>query len=242
MFPDRINGPVVCIADLHGSYQQTKALLDFLITRRVHEDRWLCFLGDFVDVGPDTCKTIDFLLNWKKLHPRMTACLGNHDHALMLALGIIPSPYQAYFLNRLPTRNRHTLASYDAKDAAELCQKIPEAHKEFFRGLPWCVEHPDYLFVHAGLKTDEPCDQQLAELRARDVTIFKPPWLYDTSLAWAVPPDTKETVVSGHVILQQPVVAERRILLDTGCGYGGPLTAILLPERLLIQVQPAYSC
>ena len=241
MFPDRINGPVLAIADVHGSYQQTKALLDFVTAKGLYKGRWICFVGDFVDIGPATAHTIELLLNWRKLHPRMTACLGNHDHALMIALGIIPSPYHAYYAARILTRNHHTLASYGAKDAAELCQKMPQAHKEFLRSLPWVVEHPDYLFVHAGLKADEPYEQQLAELRARDTTIFKPPWLYDTSLAWAIPLDMKKTIVSGHVILKQPVITPRRILLDTGCGYGGKLTAILLPERILIQVQPAYS-
>jgi hypothetical protein len=73
-------------------------------------------------------------------------------------------------------------------------------------------------------------------LRARDARIDKPKWLHETALAWAAPPDTDRVVVSGHTILRQPVVTDRRILLDTGCGYGGPLTACLLPERLLIQV------
>jgi hypothetical protein len=59
--------------------------------------------------------------------------------------------------------------------------------------------------------------------------------LYSERLAFCEPPpDTNKTLVSGHVILKQPVITPRRILLDTGSGYGGPLTAILLPERILI--------
>lgn len=237
MYPDKISGPVIVIADTHGACDQVKALLDFLVSKRLHEGRWLCFLGDFCDVGPSTARTLDLLLDFQNLHPRMTACLGNHDHALAIALGIIPSPYQAYYQARIPTRNRQTLSSYSAMSADELVAKMPEAHKGFLASLPWAVEHPDYLLVHAGLDPAEPYADQMARLRQRDSTAFKPKWLYSEKLAFCDPPsDTDKTVVSGHVILRQPFLGDRRILLDTGAGYGGPLTACLLPERRLVQV------
>jgi hypothetical protein len=78
--------------------------------------------------------------------------------------------------------------------------------------------------------------EQLARLRQRDTSTFKPKWLNDDRLAWMIPHDTNQTIVSGHTILRHPIITDRRILLDTGAGYGGPLTACLLPERLLIQV------
>jgi serine/threonine protein phosphatase 1 len=216
-----------------------KALLDFLTANGLHKSRWVVFLGDYVDAGPDTAGTIELLLAWASLHAQTTFLCGNHDLNLAKALGLVESPHQAYYLSRVPTRNALTLTSYGARGAAELAEKIPAAHKEFLVNLPWAVEHPDYLFVHAGLDPGEPFQEQLEQLKARDTTAFKPKWLHDTDLAWSVPQDTEKAVVSGHTILRQPVVTERRILLDTGAGCGGSLTVILLPERVLLQVPPA---
>jgi serine/threonine protein phosphatase 1 len=235
MFLTQISGPVLAVADLHGAYEQVKTLLDFLVANQLHEGRWLIFLGDYVD-GPDTACTIELLLSWNKLHPQTTFLCGNHDLSLAKGLGLVQSPHQTYYAARIPTRNTLTLASYGARDAAELVEKMPQADKDFLKSLPWVIEHPDYLFVHAGLDASEPVEQQLEQLRARDTRVFKPKWLHETTLAWASPADTIRSIVSGHTILRQPFLGDGRILLDTGCGYGGPLTACLLPERVLIQI------
>jgi len=239
MYLPQIDGPVIVAADLHGAYEQLRTLLDFLVAHGLHEGRHLIFLGDFCDVGPDTASTIDLLLAFQKKHAEVTFLSGNHDLNLAIALGLVTNRYQTYYQARIPTRNALTLASYGATSAAELAEMMPAAHKDFLANLPWAVEHPDYLFVHAGLDPNEPYADQLAKLRQRDSTAFKPKWLYSERLAFCdPPPDTNKTVVSGHVILRKPYLEDRRILLDPGAGYGGPLTAILLPERLLIQVLP----
>ena len=49
----RIDGPVAVIGDLHGQVEQLVALLDRLHERPDFRDRWLVFIGDFVDRGPD---------------------------------------------------------------------------------------------------------------------------------------------------------------------------------------------
>jgi serine/threonine protein phosphatase 1 len=236
MYPDEISGPVVCVADLHGESEQLRRLLDFLRANRLHEGRTVIFLGDYCDCGPDTAGTIDLLLNWRKRHRPTVFLAGNHDLNLAKALGLVASPHQDYYAARLPTRNSETLSSYEAKGGDELLAKMPPRHKDFFANLAWVAEHQDFIFVHAGLDDREPVEQQLAKLRARDAKLFKPLWLHETALAWTIPPDTNKTIVSGHTTIERPIVTNRRILIDTGCGRGGPLTAILLPERLLIQV------
>jgi serine/threonine protein phosphatase 1 len=242
MLPTQIDGPVIAVGDLHGAYGQAKALLDFLAAHGLHEGRWVVFLGDIVDVGPDTARTIDLLLSFQEQHPQAAFLCGNHDLSLALALGIVSGPYQGYYQARIPTRNSETLASYGAKDAVQLCEKMPAAHKDFLASLPWVVEHPAYVFVHAGLDPHEPYGGQVARLRRRDTTLFKPPWLYSGRLALCDPPQgTDRVIVSGHTVLRQPYLGDRRILLDTGCGYGGPLTACLLPERLVIQVPASVA-
>jgi hypothetical protein len=42
--------------------------------------------------------------------------------------------------------------------------------------------------------------------------------------------------VFGHWARPEPVVRPNAIGLDTGCVYGGELTAVILPERRLVSV------
>lgn len=242
MFPDSITGPVLAIGDLHGCYEQVFQLLDVAVTEGWLEDRWVVFLGDIVDRGPDTARTIDLLLTFCQQHPQTTFCCGNHDLCLAKALGLVNSQHQAYYWKRIPKRNRATLLSYGAKDGDELLENMPDSHKEFLKNLPWVVEHPDYLFVHAGLDPLEPYQEQIRQLRTRDTNLWKPKWLHDCDLAFSVPKDTEKVIVSGHTTLSAPYVGQDRILLDSGAGYDGPLTGCLLPEKVLIQVPPTINC
>ena len=115
---------------------------------------------------------------------------------------------------------------------ADLRRLMPDRHKAFLTGLPWCLEHPDYLVVHAGLTAD-PFADQLEVLRRRDFTLGRPPWLHERKLAWAEPPaDCPFAVVSGHVVVPEVQFRQggRRILVDTFGGRGKVLSAVLLPE------------
>lgn len=238
MYADSIAGPVLAIGDLHGCYEQAFQLLDIAITEGWLQDRFVVFLGDIVDRGPDTAGTIDLLLDFCNLHPQTTFCCGNHDLSLAKGLGLVDSPHQAYYWRRMPKRNGATLLSYGARDGEELLEKMPDSHKEFLVNMPWSVEHPDYLFVHAGIDHLEPYEGQIRQLRNRDTSLWKPKWLHDCGLAFAVLKDSEKVIVSGHTTLSAPYVGQDRILLDTGAGYDGPLTACLLPEKVLIQIPP----
>jgi serine/threonine protein phosphatase 1 len=113
---------------------------------------------------------------------------------------------------------------------------MPEEHKEFLKNLPWCVEHPEFLFVHSGIDPIEPYELQVSAMKDRDFSKYKPKWLYDENLAFYSPKNTDKTIVSGHTILQRPLKGKQRILIDTGAGYGGKLTALFLPEYQIAQV------
>ena len=120
---------------------------------------------------------------------------------------------------------------------ADLRERMPVRHRAFLAGLPWCVEHPRYLVVHAGL-TDAPYAEQLQALRARDFQHMRPPWLHHRSLAKVPPPaDCPVSVVSGHRVVPRVefLHGDRRVLVDTFGGEPGrPLSAVLLPERMVV--------
>lgn len=238
-FATKIQGPFTVIGDLHGQIDQLEAVLDRLATRADFEQRWLVFIGDFVDRGPDPKGTIDMVLRLMKQHPRTTAVAGNHEFAMGGALGWYPVPDYAQWGTRWIEHynSETTFASYNVPhgDLEALQQAIPPRHKEFITNLPWLVEHPQFLCVHAGLDPNAPTDMQLRILRQRDFTLNRPQWLCSKSFVEADPPaDCPATVVSGHVRVPAVVMRPKRILLDTTGGTEGDLSAVLLPERKVI--------
>ena len=45
-----------------------------------------------------------------------------------------------------------------------------------------------------------------------------------------------ERVIFGHTVLDKPLVTAHAVGIDTGCVYGGPLTAVVLPKWELVSV------
>ena len=232
---EKISGKVVAVGDIHGEYDKMRRMLACLVRYEILDDRWLVLLGDYVDMGPDTAKVIEFLVRFKKeYHPNTAFICGNHDLNLIKALGLVDSPEEVFYRGRVPTRNRDVLVSYGARNVDELKAKMPDSHKEFLANLNWAVEHPDYLFVHVGLDPNESYEAQVEALAERDMVPHKPKWLYRDHLSFSSP-RTDKIVVSGHMILNDAIGFNNRRLIDTGCGYGGELTALQLPEDQIIQ-------
>ena len=286
--PTTIDGPMVVIGDLHGASQ----LLDRLMTRLAAAVpdlacRWLVFVGDFPDRGPDTRRVLDTVLDLRDRHGKLTSVMGNHDLALVAATGLIPTPASSHWnlryvadydafptfgsygvqisredyatlvtdVNRVkpyydpfhrlfshgevPT-DLHGLRNdvFGRVDAllADLRNGMPGRHRAFLAGLPWYVEHPQYLVVHAGL-TEQPYEEQMWVLRGRDFSNSRPPWLHEKKLTFAPPPpDCPVAVVSGHTVVPKVEFLHdnRRILVDTFGGYGSVLSAVLLPEMTVV--------
>ena len=235
----RIHGPVAVIGDVHGQIDKLDAVLDQLEALPDFQQRWIVFIGDLIDRGNDSKSVVDTVLDLREAHPRTAAIAGNHEFAMSAALGLIPVPD---FSNLAESWLDHygaeaTFDSYGAVfgDLDDLGRRLPRDHRELFARLPWCVEHPDYLFVHAGLDPNAPYDMQLRVLRQKDATLTRPQWLYAKSWVDGDPPaDCRLTVVSGHVCRPQVVIRERRILIDTTGGVQGDLSCVLLPENRLL--------
>src|SRR6478752_2719345 len=90
--PTRIRGPVAVVGDIHGHADKLATLLERLETLPDFADRWLVFIGDLVDRGPDPKAVVDMLVDLRRHHARMTVLCGNHELAMTSALGWTPSP------------------------------------------------------------------------------------------------------------------------------------------------------
>jgi predicted phosphodiesterase len=167
------------------------------------------FAGDLIVKGPENQEVLDFLME----NPRMQSVIGNHEYALL----------QDY-------RNQPVaLKKSQKRTKKELGSKFP-IYMEFISRWPLMLQlDKESFLVHAGVRPDLPLHQQTAEDLTGIRTVNGTPWfdLYSGP----------KTAVFGHWISEEPVIAPHAIGLDTGCVYGGRLTAMIWPERRFVSVK-----
>jgi serine/threonine protein phosphatase 1 len=108
-----------------------------------------------------------------------------------------------------------TLRSYGGME------NILKLHGPFYASLRNSFETDDFIFVHAGLRPGiEAKDQD-----PQDLVWIREEFIYEQT-------GLKKTVVYGHspVQMYQSPYPDK-IGIDTGAAYGGPLSAIELPQK-----------
>lgn len=237
--PARINGSVAVIGDVHGQVQELRQIIRQLERTPDIQNRWIVFIGDLVDRGPDTKGVLDLYCDLCSQHDKVTWVCGNHELAMGASLGLIDTPeyidWQANWLHAYSVGP--TFQSYGVPngDIDSLRYALPEDHAELLSNLPWSVEHPEYLFVHAGLDPDLPFDMQIQILRQPDHSLAQPSWLFSkTFIRGPVPQGCPVTVVQGHVPLKAVYFGEQIIGTDTTGGVAGDLSCVLLPEKVVL--------
>jgi serine/threonine protein phosphatase 1 len=161
--------------------------------------------------------------------------LGNHESMFLDFLGWRGAAYfggDAFLMNG----GDRTLASYGffGERAQQKGYDLPPAHAAFYRSLRLYHHEGDYLFVHAGLgqrglQSGDPA-YALRVSRPEDL-------LWNRSTA-DLPHTLGLTVIYGHTPARDFSVRRNEpfsIGIDTGAVYGGPLSAIRLPDETVVQ-------
>lgn len=237
--PTRIDGPLAIVGDVHGQLDLFDRLLERLRRRSDWRRRWIVLIGDLVDRGPDSRGVIERVLELVATHGRTTAVCGNHDLAMAATLGVVPVPIEADWERRWlgGYECEATFASYGATpgDVEELRRCVPESHARLLADLPWLIEHPRVLCVHAGLVGSLPLETQLRVLRERDFSLHHPTWLCSKGLENDQGPhECRLPIASGHVPVPRVHCSPGRYLVDTTGGRGGELSCLLLPEQQVV--------
>jgi serine/threonine protein phosphatase 1 len=220
------------VGDIHGELAKLEGLLAALPLQS--GDR-LVFLGDYIDRGPQSAAVVSRLLELS----REVDCiflLGNHESMFLDFLGWKGRHYfggDAFLMNG----GDRTLASYGFFGARNPDGKgfaLPPAHADFYAACRISHREGDYLFVHAGLGE--------RGLRGGDVDyalrMSRPEDLLWNRTTADLPHDLGVTVIYGHTPRRDFGVRWNEpfsIGIDTGATYGGPLTAIRLPDEQIFQ-------
>jgi len=202
------------VGDIHGSYDKLKAILANLDWSPQNGDQ-LIFLGDYIDRGPQSYEVVQTVAELADRHPNVIALKGNHESMFLDFITGQGDPQ--LFANGL---------SATIRDYCRPENELSSAHLRFYRNLPLSHETEDYIFVHAGLVPGIP----LAQQSPHDLL-----WVRDEFLLSDY--DFGKTIVFGHTPFKEPFIAPGRLGLDTGAVFGGPLTAVVLPEMRFIYAE-----
>jgi protein phosphatase len=232
------HGPFDIIGDVHGCLGELTALLEQLGWKidgqqaEPPDGRKAVFVGDLVDRGPDSVGVLKLVMS-------------------MTAAGIalcVPGNHDAKLLRKLHGRNvqaKHGLSETLAQLAAEPPEFSGQV-RAYLESLPnhLILDNRRLVVAHAGIREDL---IGRMDNTARDFALYgdttgkSDEYGLPVRLNWAAKYRGKALIVFGHTPVPQPLWLNNTVNIDTGCVFGGALTALCYPERELVSVPAQYT-
>ena len=229
---------IYAIGDIHGQLEMLREAHDRIALDRARtgdQTAPVVHLGDLVDRGPDSRGVIEFLMDGVAAGAPWVVIKGNHDQIFASQFDEFPvSPLSSWCSGSMG--GSETLQSYGISPPIwpsgprirrAMADNVPVAHREFIEHLPLFHETTEILFVHAGIRPGLDLYDQIEE----DPLWIRREFLED-------PRDHGTLVVHGHTPVREPEHHGNRINLDTGAGYGRPLTAAVFEHRKCSILEP----
>ena len=238
-------GPFDIIGDIHGCYDELIELLiklGYTIIRTENSldtddygyvitppaGRKAIFLGDLVDRGPASPEVLRVVMSMVK-NKTAYCVMGNHDSKLVK------------YLKGKNVNVKHGLAETVAQLEHE-SEVFKRNAFEFLDGLisHYVMDEGRLVVAHAGLRE---------EMQGRGSGAVRSFCMYGETTGeidefglpvrhnWAAEYRGKAKVVYGHTPVPTAEWLNRTIDIDTGCVFGGHLTALRYPEEELVSVQ-----
>ncbi len=238
-----LHGPFDIIGDIHGCYDETIELLKKLnykissvsdngenygIEVTHPENRQVIFLGDLVDRGPNSPAVLKLVMSM--VRSEVALCVpGNHDLKLQKKL------------NGRNVQLKHGLAE-TMEQLENESEKFKADVKEFLYSLisHYILDNGKLAVAHAGIK-EEMQGRGSGAVRSfclygettGEIDEFGLPVRYN----WASEYRGKAKVVYGHTPIPKAEWLNKTIDIDTGCVFGGELTALRYPEEELVSIK-----
>lgn len=226
----KLSGSFDIIGDLHGCFDELKALLLKLGYDPIKgcPGRKAVFLGDLTDRGPNSLGCYQLVSAMVKSKQALCV-MGNHDDKLLRYL----KGNDVQIKHGLET----TLAELEAKS-----EIYKQELQEFLSNLAshYLLDQGKLVVAHAGI-AEELFGKE--DGRSRSFCLYGAntgkldSQGLPTRLDWAKDYKGRAKVVYGHTPTLNPRWLNQTINIDTGCVFGGKLTALRYPELELVQVE-----
>lgn len=228
------HGPFDVIGDVHGCFDELVMLLKKLGYEEnteagmLHPDgRKPVFLGDLCDRGPKNVEVLRLVMKMVKSGNAL-AVPGNHDVKLVKYL-LGKNVQLTHGLNK-------TVEELGKED-----ESFRNNVKEFLDGLVshYVLDDGKLVVSHAGLKEEY---IGRGSMKVRDFCLYGEAtgeideYGLPVRLNWASDYRGKATVIYGHIPQLEVQTMNGTCCIDTGCVFGGKLTAYRYPERELVDV------
>jgi protein phosphatase len=239
-----LTGPFDIVGDVHGCGDELELLLEKLgyriewsgvgderaVSVAPPPGRMLVFVGDLVDRGPRTPDVLRIAMSMVKAETALVV-EGNHENKL--------SRWMQGRNVKVAHGLQHTIDQLEAQSGAfkgEARKFISDLRSHYWLdGGRLCV-------AHAGLK-EELIGRGSGAVRSfalyGETTGETDEFGLPMRMNWAADYRGKTAVVYGHVAQPEAEWVNNTICLDTGCVFGGKLTALRWPEKELVSVAAA---
>ncbi|MDE5737106.1 MAG: polynucleotide kinase-phosphatase [Oscillospiraceae bacterium] len=227
------HGALDMIGDIHGCGQELRLLLEklgYVLQDGCYshpEGRKVAFLGDFCDRGNENVNVLKIAMSMVK-SGNAIAVAGNHDAKLVK------------YLKGKSVQLTHGLD----KTVAELNAESKEFRTEVCEFLDSLVSHyvlddGKLVIAHAGLKQEY---IGRGSGRVREFCLYGETtgeideYGLPVRLNWASDYRGRANIIYGHVAQKEVQSLNGTHCIDTGCVFGGKLTAYRYPEREFVSV------
>lgn len=245
-----LHGPFDIIGDVHGCATELVDLLralDWVVevgddgrVRGVPEHpqgRTAVFVGDLVDRGPDSPQVIAVVRAMVDAG-RALCVRGNHEEKLVRLLRAGPGNGRGS--GGAEIRARHG-ADLTLAQLAQTTDEFRTEATEFLDGLitQLVLDDGRLVVAHAGL-AERYHGRTSGRVRSAalygETTGETDRWGFPVRIDWARNYRGQAQVVYGHTPVPQAAWVNNTICIDTGCVFGGALTAMRYPEREVVSV------
>jgi diadenosine tetraphosphatase ApaH/serine/threonine PP2A family protein phosphatase len=207
------------IGDVHGCYDELMELVNHI---RLTPDDHLYFVGDLINKWPKSLEVVEFVRN----RPNTWCVLGNHEYFSFPDEKMMQDIRDDKLILSEWSKNWIQVQKEKSKPLEEILNKNDNLN--WLGSLPHIIERDEFILVHGGLHPDYGVETP-REISTLIRLVDGQPWY--CSYTGAKP------IIYGHWAAEGLRIRANTIWLDTGCCFGGALTAYCLESREIWQVR-----